>query len=52
MARALSLVVRNLLFTIVVPGLGGAWAPWWILTRHCLAPGVNAASLAVFKTFA
>jgi protein-S-isoprenylcysteine O-methyltransferase Ste14 len=34
MARALSLTVRNLLFTIVVPGLGGAWVPWWILTRH------------------
>ena len=27
-ARALSLIVRNFLFTIVVPGLGGAWAPW------------------------
>ena len=34
MARTLSLVVRNLLFTVVVPGLGGAWVPWWILTRH------------------
>ena len=33
-SHALSLVVRNLLFTIVVPGLGGAWVPWWILTRH------------------
>jgi protein-S-isoprenylcysteine O-methyltransferase Ste14 len=33
MARTLSLAVRNLLFTIVVPGLGGFWAPWWILTR-------------------
>ncbi len=32
--RTLSLVVRNLLFTVVVPGLGGAWVPWWILTRH------------------
>lgn len=27
------LIVRNLLFTAVVPGLGGAWMPWWILTR-------------------
>ena len=27
MARTLSLIVRNLLFTIVVPGLGGAWVP-------------------------
>ncbi len=34
MARTLSLVVRNLVFTLVVPGLGGAWVPWWILTRH------------------
>jgi protein-S-isoprenylcysteine O-methyltransferase Ste14 len=34
MARALSLAVRNLVFTIVVPGLGGVWVPWWILTRH------------------
>ena len=34
MARTLSLIVRNLLFTIVVPGLGGAWIPWWIVTRH------------------
>ncbi len=32
--RTVSLIVRNLLFTIVVPGLGGAWVPWWILTRH------------------
>src|SRR5262249_9733843 len=34
MARTLSLVVRNVIFTIVVPGLGGALAPWWILTSH------------------
>jgi protein-S-isoprenylcysteine O-methyltransferase Ste14 len=33
MARALSLAARNLVFTIVVPGLGGAWVPWRILTR-------------------
>ena len=32
-AGTLSLVVRNLMFTIVVPGLGGAWMPWWLLTR-------------------
>jgi len=38
MARALSLTVRNLVFTIVVPGLGGAWVPWQILTRHGRAP--------------
>ena len=34
MARTLSLIVRNLAFTVMVPGLGGAWVPWWILTRH------------------
>jgi protein-S-isoprenylcysteine O-methyltransferase Ste14 len=33
MTRTLSLVVRNVMFTIVVPGLGGAWLPWRILTR-------------------
>jgi protein-S-isoprenylcysteine O-methyltransferase Ste14 len=33
-ARTLSLIVRNVLFTAVVPGLGGAWLPWSILTRH------------------
>jgi protein-S-isoprenylcysteine O-methyltransferase Ste14 len=34
MARTLSLILRNLVFTVVVPGLGGALVPWWILTRH------------------
>jgi protein-S-isoprenylcysteine O-methyltransferase Ste14 len=34
MARTLSLLVRNLVFTVVVAGLGGAWVPWWILTRN------------------
>src|SRR5690348_18356146 len=34
MPRALSLVVRNVMFTIVVPGLGGVLAPWWILRSH------------------
>ena len=34
MARTVSLVVRNLVFTVVVPGLGGVLAPWWIVTRH------------------
>jgi protein-S-isoprenylcysteine O-methyltransferase Ste14 len=33
-ARTLSLIVRNVLFTAMLPGLGGAWVPWWILTRH------------------
>lgn len=32
--RTLDLVVRNLVFTIVVPGLGGAWIPWEIVTRN------------------
>jgi protein-S-isoprenylcysteine O-methyltransferase Ste14 len=29
----MSLALRNLLFTIVVPGAGGVYGPWWILTR-------------------
>jgi protein-S-isoprenylcysteine O-methyltransferase Ste14 len=28
-----SLAIRNLLFTVVVPGLGGVVIPWWILTH-------------------
>jgi protein-S-isoprenylcysteine O-methyltransferase Ste14 len=32
-ARNLGLIIRNVVFTIVVPGLGGAWLPWRILTR-------------------
>src|SRR5215467_2848259 len=38
MARTLSLAIRNLLFTVVVPGLGGFWAPWWILHRDGRTP--------------
>ena len=38
MARTLSLIVRNLLFTIVVPGAGGVYVPWLILTRHGASP--------------
>src|SRR5215472_7788267 len=38
MARMLSLIARNLIFTMVVPGLGGAILPWWILTRHGSTP--------------
>src|ERR1700683_3172843 len=34
MARTLSLVVRNLVFTAVVPGLGGVWVPWRVATGH------------------
>lgn len=42
---ALSLTVRNLIFTAVVPALGGAWLPWRILTRdgHGAAPSQWAA---------
>jgi protein-S-isoprenylcysteine O-methyltransferase Ste14 len=38
MARACSLIIRNLVFTVAVPGLGGALVPWWILTRHGHTP--------------
>ena len=34
MARTLSLIIRNVVFTIVVPGLGGVWAPWRIAAEH------------------
>jgi hypothetical protein len=37
-ARMMSLALRNLLFTIVVPGSGAVWIPWWILTRGGPAP--------------
>jgi protein-S-isoprenylcysteine O-methyltransferase Ste14 len=33
-----SLVVRNVLFTLVVPGAGGGYVPWLILTRHGALP--------------
>ena len=29
----MSLLLRNLLFTFVVPGAGAVYVPWWILTR-------------------
>ncbi|HUA31424.1 MAG TPA: isoprenylcysteine carboxylmethyltransferase family protein [Streptosporangiaceae bacterium] len=40
MFRTPSLVVRNVVFTIVVPGLGGVWAPLSIAARggHGLHP--------------
>ena len=38
MARPLSLVIRNLLFTVVLAGLGGFWVPWRILTRDGHTP--------------
>lgn len=33
MSRTPGLVVRNVVFTIVVPGLGGVWAPWSLASR-------------------
>jgi protein-S-isoprenylcysteine O-methyltransferase Ste14 len=35
----MSLALRNLLFTVVVPGTGGVYLPWLILTRGGAAPG-------------
>ena len=34
MNRTLSLVLRNAIFTLVVPGLGGVWLPWRILATR------------------
>jgi len=34
----MSLTLRNILFTVVVPGAGGAYVPWLILTRHGALP--------------
>jgi protein-S-isoprenylcysteine O-methyltransferase Ste14 len=42
MARTISLVVRNVLFTIVVPGAGGVYVPWLILTRNGASPDPDA----------
>ncbi len=28
-----SLIMRNILFTVVVPGAGAVWLPWWVLSR-------------------
>ncbi len=35
---ARSLALRDLLFTVVVPGSGGVLVPWWILTHGQTAP--------------
>jgi protein-S-isoprenylcysteine O-methyltransferase Ste14 len=35
----LSLALRNLVFTVVVPGAGGGYVPWLILRRHGARPG-------------
>lgn len=32
-AISVSLMLRNLLFTVVVPGMGAVWLPWRILTH-------------------
>ena len=29
----MSLLVRNLIFTVVIPGAGAVYVPWWILRR-------------------
>ncbi len=34
----ISLALRNFLFTVVVPGSGGVYVPWLILTRHGESP--------------
>ena len=34
----MGLLIRNLSFILVVPGLGGLWIPWWILTRGGATP--------------
>jgi protein-S-isoprenylcysteine O-methyltransferase Ste14 len=34
----MSLALRNLLFTVVVPGSGGVYIPWLILTRGGASP--------------
>ena len=37
----MSLAFRNLVFTLVVPGLGGVYVPWLILTRNGGSPKVG-----------
>jgi hypothetical protein len=37
-----SLALRNVLFTIIVPGAGAVYAPWWILTRGGTNPKLAA----------
>lgn len=36
--RTMSLMLRNLIFTVVIPGSGGVWLPWWILARSRAGP--------------
>ena len=42
MKGTLSLVVRNAVFTVVVPGLGAVWLPWWLLTHDHGTPAPTA----------
>jgi len=50
----MSLLVRNIAFTLVVPGVGGVLAPWWLLgfevpaVRGWYALGVIAAGAALY----
>jgi protein-S-isoprenylcysteine O-methyltransferase Ste14 len=38
MSHPLSLAVRSIVFTVLVPGSGAVWVPWWILTRGGATP--------------
>jgi protein-S-isoprenylcysteine O-methyltransferase Ste14 len=35
--HAVDLAIRNVAFTLVVPGLGGFWLPWWLAARTARA---------------
>jgi protein-S-isoprenylcysteine O-methyltransferase Ste14 len=34
----MNLALRNLIFTLIVPGAGGVYVPWLILTQHGTSP--------------
>ncbi len=34
----MSLLIRNFSFTVVVPGSGAVWIPWWMLSRRGSIP--------------
>jgi len=38
MLLEMSLLVRNLIFTVFLPGAGAVYGPWWILTRGDASP--------------
>ena len=50
----MALALRNLVFTLVVPGIGGVLVPWWILTLSdpMAQPAVWLAALVVAVGFA